>query len=83
MITWLTIGVCVEVAWMLYERVFIRLATFKDLFEVMLHGGLWVTLCFIGGIALNIIIWPLSLILNVINAAFPENLERFVKEKES
>lgn len=82
MITWLIIGVCVQVAWMVYERTFIRLATFKDIFNMAFRTGVFGMLYVIGGILINIIIWPIALIINVISAAIPEKLEQIANEKE-
>lgn len=82
MITWLIIGVCVQVAWMVYQRIFIRASTFKDLFDLAFRTGIFGMLYVIGGILLNIFLWPLALIINVITAAIPERLERLVDEEE-
>ena len=82
MITWLIIGVCVQVAWMVYQRIFIRVSTFKDLFNMAFRTGIFGMLYVIGGILINIIIWPIALIINVISAAFPEKLEQIANEEE-
>ena len=82
MSTWLTIGVCVQVTWMVYQRIFIRATTFKDLFDLAFRTGIFGMLYVIGGILLNIFLWPLALIINVIAAAIPEKLERLVNEEE-
>lgn len=81
MITWLIIGVCVQVAWMVYQRIFIRISTFKDIF-VTFRTGIFGMLYVIGGILINIILWPLALIINVIAAAIPERIERLIDEEE-
>ena len=82
MITWLIIGVCVQVTWMVYQRIFIRSSTFKDLFDLVFRTGIFGMLYVIGSILINIILWPLALIINVIIAAKPERLERLVDEDE-
>lgn len=82
MITWLIIGVCVQVTWMVYQRILIRVSTFKDLFDLAFRTGIFGMLYTIGCILLNIILWPLALIINVIIAAIPERIEQIVDEKE-
>lgn len=82
MSTWLIIGVCVQVTWMVYQRIFIRASTFKDLFDLAFRTGIFGMLYVIGSILINIILWPLALIINVIIAAIPERLERPVNEEE-
>lgn len=82
MITWLIIGACVQVAWMVYQRIFIRVSTFKDLFDMAFRTDIFGMLYVIGGILINIILWPLALIINTIAAAIPEKLEQLVNEEE-
>ena len=82
MITWLMIGACVQVAWMVYQRFFIRISTFKDLVDWVFNTGIFGMLLLIGTILINILLWPLTLIVNVIVAAYSETLKRPVDEKE-
>lgn len=82
MITWLIIGACVQVAWMVYQRIFIRVSTFKDLFDMAFRTDIFGMLYVIGGILINIILWPLALIINTIAAAIPEKIEQLVNEEE-
>ena len=80
--TWLIIGVCVQVAWMVYQGLFIRSVTFKDVFDFIFQYGLIGMLGGIVSILINIIIWPLALICNVILATYSETLKRLVDEEE-
>ena len=83
MSTWLIIGACVQVAWMVYQRFFIRIVTFKDLFDYIFEYGLIGMLCVISGLLINILLWPIALITNVKDAANPERLlKRLVDEEE-
>ena len=82
MSTWLIIGVCVQVAWMVYQGLFIRTVTFKDVFDFIFQYGLIGMLGGIVSILINIFIWPLALIFNVILAAYSETLKRPVDEEE-
>lgn len=82
MITWLIIGVCVQIVWMVYQRIFIRVSTFKDVFNMAFRTDIFGMLYVIGGILINIIIWPIALIINVIIAAFPEKLKQIANEEE-
>lgn len=82
MSTWLIIGVCVQVAWMVYQGFFIRTVTFKDVFDFIFQYGLIGMLGGIVSILINIFIWPLALIFNVILAAYSETLKRLVDEEE-
>ena len=49
MSTWLIIGACVQVAWMVYQRIFIRVSTFKDLFDLAFRTDIFGMLYVIGG----------------------------------
>ena len=80
--TWLIIGVCVQVAWMVYQGLFIRTVTFKDVFDFIFQYGLIGMLGGIVSILINIFIWPLALIFNVILTAYSETLKRPVDEEE-
>ena len=82
MITWLIIGVCVQVAWMVYQGLFIRDVTFKDVIDFIFQYGLIGMLGGLVGILINIFVWPLSLIFNVILAAYSEKLKRIVDKEE-
>ena len=82
MSTWLIIGVCVQVAWMVYQGLFIRTVTFKDVFDFIFQYGLIGMLGGIVSILINIFIWPLALIFNVILTAYSETLKRPVDEEE-
>ena len=83
MSTWLIIGACVQVTWMVYQRIFIRISTFKDLFDYIFEYGLIGVLFVIGGILFNILLWPITLVTNVKDAANPERLlKRLVNEEE-
>ena len=82
MSTWLIIGVCVQVAWMVYQGLFIRAVTFKDVFDFIFQYGLIGMLGGIVSILINIFIWLLALICNVILAAYSETLKRLVDEEE-
>ena len=82
MSTWLIIGVCVQVAWTVYQGLFIRTVTFKDVFDFIFQYGLMGVLGGIVSILINIFIWPLALICNVILAAYSETLKRLVDEEE-
>ena len=80
--TWLIIGVCVQVDWMVYQGLFIRTVTFKDVFDFIFQYGLIGMLGVIVSILINIFIWPLALIFNVILTAYSETLKRPVDEEE-
>ena len=82
MSTWLIIGACVQVAWMVYQGLFIRAVTFKDVIDFIFQYGLIGMLGGLVGILINIFVWPLSLIFNVILAAYSEKLKRIVDEEE-
>ena len=82
MITWLIIGVCVQVTWMVYQRIFIRITTFKDLFVWVFSTGIFGMLFVLGTILINILLWPITLIANIKDAANPENLKRLAEEEE-
>ena len=82
MSTWLIIGVCVQVAWMVYQGLFIRTVTFKDVFDFIFQYGLIGMLGGIVSILINIFIWPLALIFNVILAAYSDTLKRPVDEED-
>ena len=82
MSTWMIIGVCVQVAWMVYQGIFIRDVTFKDVIDFIFQYGLIGMLGGIVAILINIFIWPLALIFNVILAAYSENLRQLVDEEK-
>lgn len=82
MSTWLMIGVCVQVTWMVYQRIFIRISTFKDLFDWVFSTGILGMLFAIGAILINILLWPITLITNLKDAANPEDLKRRVEKEE-
>lgn len=62
MMTWMTIGICVEVAWLISGLTFLKLFTLKDFQGANLMEWLWL----ITHWAINVLLWPLSIIVQII-----------------
>ena len=62
MLTWLTIGIAAQLAWMIMSFGILKLVTFKDVLEMDVIGWLAMIL-FIG---INIIVWPVAVAINIV-----------------
>ena len=62
MFTWLTIGIAAQVAWMIMSFGVLKLVTFKDVLEMGVIGWLAMILF----IAVNILVWPVAVIINLV-----------------
>lgn len=62
MLTWLTIGIAAQVAWMIMSFGVLKLVTFKDVLEIGVIGWLAMILF----IAINILVWPVTIIINLV-----------------
>lgn len=62
MMTWMTIGICVEVVWLTSGLTFLKLFTLKDFQGANLMEWLWL----ITQWAINVLLWPLSIIVQII-----------------
>ena len=58
MMTWMTIGICVEVAWLISGLTFLKLFTLKDFQVANLMEWVWL----IVHLTINMLLWPLSII---------------------
>lgn len=62
MLTWLTIGIAAQVAWMIMSFGVLKLVTVKDVLEMGVIGWLAMILF----IAINILGWPVAVIINLV-----------------
>lgn len=62
MFTWLTIGIAAQVAWMIMSFGVLKLVTFKDVLEIGVIGWLAMILF----IAVNVLVWPVTIIINLV-----------------
>ena len=58
MMTWMAIGICVEVVWLISGLTFLKLFTLKDFQGANLMEWLWL----ITQWTINVLLWPLSII---------------------
>lgn len=62
MLTYLIIGILLQVTWSVMYLFVMKLTTIKDLMENMSVGDWFIT---IGQMVANIILWPSSLLINI------------------
>lgn len=62
MLTWLTIGIAAQLAWMIMSFGVLKLVTFKDVLEMDVIGWLAMILF----IVINIIVWPAAVAINIV-----------------
>lgn len=75
MLTWICIGIAVQVAWLIVQFTQIKWITIHQFF-MMLKEYPWVVLIELVFIAINTLTWPISLVVNLYV------IYKFNKEKE-
>lgn len=66
MLTYLIIGAAAQIAWTFSVTFIFKWVTVKDTIEVISPKNLIANPSLIGWIALNILVWPLAVIINVL-----------------
>ena len=64
MLTWICIGIAVQVAWMIVQFTQLKCVTIHEAFE-MCKKYPWVVLIELVFIAINALTWPIALVVNI------------------
>ena len=75
MLTWICIGIAVEVAWLIVQFTRLKMVTVHEFFEILKEYK-WTIPLGLVTIAINILIWPISFVVNLYT------IYKLSKEKE-